>query len=72
LNLSVAVARREKCAQWDLIIYLFFKVATHFNNQRQKPTKKSHGTVFKITGLGAWGGVCVGEIPLTKRIRKME
>lgn len=53
-------------------IYLFILRVAHFNNQRQKRTKKSHRTVFKIIGLGVWGGVCVEEIPLTKRIRKME
>lgn len=51
-------------------IYLFILRVIHFNNQRQKRAKKSHGTVFKITGLGLWGVVCVREIPLTKRIRK--
>lgn len=74
LNLPVAVARREKCAQSCL--FFFFLRVIHFNNQRVKPAKKSHRTVFKIVALEVQGacvwGLWVGEIPLTKCIRKME
>lgn len=71
LNLPVAVARKEKCAQ----SFFFFLRVTHFNNQRVNQLK-SHIELYLKSLVWEYGvcasGLCMGEIPLTKSIRKME
>lgn len=40
------------------VSFFFFLRVIHFNNQRVKPAKKSHRTVFKIVALEVQGA-CV-------------